>query len=166
MQKPTSEKTSILLGFLKLSKPEIILNPGVLESLAGLQAAIAIVLSSSKHSLKEKITRKKITILYKEKSLSILPFDDDETALVFGVSPYVELDLAGYVWANSVWHHKNLFVLKEHKGHEAISQLLLSAFKLCKINDPDYQSAKYSTHGNDQNKFPDYHESDLINQEK
>ncbi len=134
----------IVFGFLKLDKPRIMLNPGTVESLAGLHIAIDVLLYTSKYELKDRITSPQLKKLINNKSIAILPFNDDKTAFIFGISPYVQKHLDGYVWANNVWQSYNSYVLQQHAGHETTSRLLASGFNLNKINDPEYPSAKFS----------------------
>lgn len=133
-------KSVIAFGFIKLNKPRIILNPGIVRSLESLHAAINMMLSTSKSNLKLVPTMKKLSVLIEGKLPGILEFEDNVNAFIFGKGGMLKENIDGYVWANNVWHNQNLHALEEHAGHSSISSILYSEFKLTKLFDFRYAS--------------------------
>ena len=132
-------KSIIAFGFIKLNTPRIILNPGIVRSLESLHAAINLMLSTSKSNLKLVPTMVKLNLLIEGKLPGVLEFEDNINALIFGRACMLE-NIDGYVWANNVWHNQNLHSLEEHAGHNSISNILYSEFKLTKLFDFRYAS--------------------------
>lgn len=132
-------KSVIAFGFIKLKKPRIILNPGIVRSLESLHAAINMMLSTSKSNLKLVPTMMKLSLLIEGKLPGILEFEDNINGFIFGKGMMLK-NIDGYVWANNVWHNQNLHALEEHAGHNSISKILYSEFKLTKLFDFKYAS--------------------------
>ncbi|WP_342332770.1 hypothetical protein [Pedobacter sp. FW305-3-2-15-E-R2A2] len=135
-----AHKSIIAFGFIKLNKPRIILNPGIVRSLESLHAAIQLMLSTSMSNLKLVPTMMKLSLLIEGKLPGILEFEDNINGFIFGKGCMLKENIEGYVWANNVWDNQNLHALEEHAGHSAISNILYAEFKLTKLFDFRYAS--------------------------
>lgn len=133
-------KSIIAFGFIKLNKPRIIMNPGIVRSLESLYVAINLALSTSMSNLKLVPTMMKLSLLIEGNLPGILEFEDNTNALIFGKGCILKKNIDGYVWANNVWHNQNLYALEEHAGHTSISNVLYSEFRITKLFDFRYPS--------------------------